>query len=209
MGRPVRSHADFAVILLAGQDLTTYVGRKDVLSAMGHDSRNQLNLCYELADMARSGTTQPDTLIRQVIDQCLQRDPGWKSYYNHKIRDVAKKGQDVDVVRIKLADHERRAHILAYNNNLVDAKQEFEKAIDEAQVESEERGIYLQRLSRIAYLSDPAAAMQLQQGARAKNLALSIPPALPRNLAVHGGKSVAEKMCVWFGKFSNLNYAVL
>ena len=28
MGRPVRSHADFAVVLLVGQDLATYVGRK-------------------------------------------------------------------------------------------------------------------------------------------------------------------------------------
>ena len=42
MGRPVRSHADFAVVLLVGQDLATYVGRKDVLSAMTNDTRNQL-----------------------------------------------------------------------------------------------------------------------------------------------------------------------
>ena len=209
MGRPVRSHADFAVVLLAGQDLTTYVGRKDVLSAMTHDARNQLNLGIELAEMVRKAGNKPDAAIRQVINQCLQRDAGWKNYYNHKIREVAKKNPDIDLAKIALADKERSAHSMAYNNNLVDAAIGFNKAIQEAKVEGEELGIYLQRLSRISYLSDPPEAMKLQQSARERNLTLAIPPALPRKPSVPGGKTVAQKVCAWFSKFSNGNAAVI
>ncbi|GAO22719.1 hypothetical protein ALISP_2539 [Alicycliphilus sp. B1] len=209
MGRPVRSHADFAVVLLAGQDLTTYVGRRDVLAAMTHDSRNQLNLCYELAELVRAEKGTPDTAIRQVIDQCLLRDPGWKHYYNQKIREVARQSQPINAIRISLAERERNAHVMAQNNSLLDAKNEFERAINEAGLVGEELGGFLQRLSRIAYLSDPAEAMRLQQGARTKSLMVAIPPAMPRNPPVPGGKTVAEKMCAWIRAFASLNAAVI
>lgn len=210
MGRPVRSHADFAVILLAGQDLTSYMGRKDVLNSMTHDSRNQLNLCIELADMVRkSGGGNPDGAIRQVIGQCLQRDPGWKQYYNHKIRDAAKKNVEIDQARIELAEQERRAYTMAGNNMAVDAKVAFQKAIHAANLEGEELGIYLQRLARIAYLSDPADAMKIQQAAKENNYTLAIPPSLPRKPSTPGAKSVAEKVCAWFVKFANPNAAVI
>lgn len=211
MGRPVRSHADFAVVLLAGTDLTTYVGRKDVLSAMTHDSRNQLNLCVELAELVRKSSTggNPDAAIRQIVNQCLKRDPGWKTYYNHKIRDVAKQALEIETARIALSQQERQAYVMATNNNFVDAIANLSKAMHEADLSNDELGIYLQRLSRIAYLSDPAEAMKLQLSARERNRALAIPPALPRKPALPGGKTVAEKVLAWYNKFANPNAAVL
>ena len=211
MGRPVRSHADYAVVLLSGTDLTTYVGRKDVLSAMTHDSRNQLSLCVELADLVRKGSASgnPDAAIRQVISQCLQRDTGWKNYYNHKIRDVAKLPLAIDLARINLSAQERQAYLTASNNNLFDAVTGLNQAVHEANLSDDEHGIYLQRLSRIAYLADPAEGMRMQQSARERNRALAIPPALPRRPALPGGKTVAEKVLAWYNKFSNPNAAVL
>ncbi|WP_432241401.1 DEAD/DEAH box helicase family protein [Herbaspirillum robiniae] len=210
MGRPVRSHADFAVVLLVGQDLTSYVGRKDVLNAMTPDSQNQLNLCVELADLVRrSNPGNPEASIRQVIDQCLQRDSGWKTFYNQRIRDAARKSRPIDLISIALADQERRAHSLALNNGLVDAHTIFQKAIHEAKLNDEDLGIHLQRLSRIVYLSDHSEAMKMQQGARERNNMVAIPPALPRKPSVPGPKTLAEKMSAWFMKFANPNAAVI
>lgn len=211
MGRPVRSHADFAVVLLAGTDLTTYVGRKDVLSAMTQDSRNQLNLCVELAELVRKGSTggNPDAAIRQVIGQCLQRDTGWKNYYNKKIRDAVKHPLAIDTARIRLSEQERQAYVLATNNGFIDAVTSLNKALHEATLGNEELGIYQQRLARIAYLADPANGMKIQQSARDRNRALAIPPAAPRRPALPGGKTVAEKVLAWYNKFSNPNAAVL
>lgn len=210
MGRPVRSHADFAVVLLAGQDLTTYVGRKDVLDAMTPDTRNQLILSVELAELIQKGNPEnPSAAVRTVIDQCLNRDPGWKEYYNRKVREVAKNVANIDVSKIRLAHEEREAHISATNNGALDAQPKFYKAISSSGLKDEEMGIYLQRLSRITYQIDPAEAIKIQQDARDYCLACSIPPAVPRKPPMPGAKSVAEKFLVWFNKFATVNAAVL
>lgn len=210
MGRPVRSHADFAVVLLAGQDLTTYVGRKDVLDAMTPDTRNQLQLSVELAELIqKSNPDKPSAAVRTVIDQCLNRDKGWKEYYNRKVRDVAKNAANIDESKITLAYEEREAHILAMNNGAIDAKPRFHKAISTSGLKDEELGMYLQRLSRIAYQFDPTEAIKIQQDARDYCLATSVPPAVPRKPSAPGAKTVAEKFLVWFNKFSSVNAAVL
>lgn len=210
MGRPVRSHADFAVVLLVGQDLTTYVGRHDVLDAMTHDTRNQLNLSFELAELVRkSGASNPDVALRQVINQCLGRDQGWKDFYNKRIREAAKKTTEVDKNRILLASHERRAYQLANQNCHLEAKELLQPKINSAGISGDELGIYLQRLARLVYALDPTESIKIQQGARERNLALAIPPSVPRKPSYQGGKSVAEKVCAWFRKFSNGNAAVI
>jgi hypothetical protein len=210
MGRPVRSHADFAVVLLVGQDLTTFVGRNDVLDAMTHDTRNQLNLSVELAELVRkSSSGKPEGALRQVINQCLGRDQGWKEFYNKRIREMAKKNPDIDKARITLADEERRAHRMAAQNNHIEAKDVLQRAIHAVGLTGDELGIYLQRLARIAYLADPADGLNIQQGARERNLAVAIPPSVPRKPSAPGAKTVAEKVCAWFKKFSNGNAAVI
>lgn len=210
MGRPVRSHADFAVILLVGQDLTTYVGRHDVLQAMTTDTRNQIQLSFELAELVRK--SQPNNsqpAIRQVIDQCLGRDPGWKNFYNQRVRESVKNVPTISKDRINLASEERESYILAMSNGAADAKVRFQKAIHSSDLADDELGIYLQRLARIAYLSDPAEALKIQQGARERCLAVAIPPAAPRKPSSPGAKSVAEKFCAWFSKFMTGNAAVI
>lgn len=210
MGRPVRSHADFAVILLVGQDLTTYVGRHDVLQAMTSDTCNQIQLSFELADLVRkSQPNNPQLAIRQVINQCLSRDQDWKDFYNQRVREATKNAPTISEDRINLASEERESHILAMSNGAADAKIRFQKAIHSSDLTGEEMGIYLQRLARIAYLSDPAEALKIQQGARERCLAVAIPPAAPRKPSVPGTKSVAEKFCAWFGKFTAGNAAVI
>lgn len=210
MGRPVRSHADFAVVLLVGQDLTTYVGRHDVLKAMTSDTRNQIQLSFELAELVRkSHPDNPQLAIRQVIDQCLGRDPGWKDFYNHRVREAAKNAPTISQSRIDLASEERESYSLAMSNGAADAKVRFQKAIHSSDLAGEELGIFLQRLARIAYLSDPVEGLKIQQGARERSLAVAIPPAAPRKPSAPGAKTVAEKFCAWFGKFTNGNAAVI
>ncbi len=210
MGRPVRSHADFAVVLLAGQDLTSYVGRNDVLAAMTTDTRNQLQLSIELAELIqKSNPDKPQSAIRAAIDQCLNRDAGWKEYYNQKVRSVAKNAPNIDTVKINLAYEEREAHILAMNNQAIDATPTFHKTVSTSGLNDDELGIYLQRLARITYLHDPAAAMKIQQDARKYCFATSLPMAMSHRPSAPGTKTVAEKVIGWMNKFSSLNAAVI
>lgn len=210
MGRPVRSHADFAVVLLVGPDLTTYIGRHDVLNAMTTDTRNQIQLSFELAELVRKSQPEnPKQAIHQVINQCLNRDPGWKDFYNQRVRDAIKNAPTICEPRIILASEERESYAQVMSNGTVEAKTRLEKAINASDLKGEELGIYLQRLARITYLLDPAEALKIQQGARERCLSVANPPAAPRKPSSPGVKSVAEKFCVWFGRFSNGNAAVL
>jgi hypothetical protein len=210
MGRPVRSHADYAVVLLVGQDLATYVGRKDVLEAMTPDTRNQLELSIELAELVRrSNPKQPELAIRQVLEQCLGRDAGWKEFYKKRVRDVAKHLRQVDSSRIDLANEERESHILATGSGAGDGAVRFQRAINALKVSEEELGILLQRLARMMYLVDPAEALKIQQGARDRCVSVALPPAAPRKPAAPGAKTVAQKFCAWFKHFTSGNAAAL
>lgn len=210
MGRPVRSHADYAVVLLVGEDLTSYVGRKDVLSAMTSDSRNQIELSFKLAELIQgSNPSDPQTGLRGAIAQCLNRDPGWKGFYNQEIREVAKSSPTIDISKIKLATEEREAHILAMNNQAIDATPKLQKAISQSGLSGDEFGIILQRLSRVTYLHDQAEAMIIQQNARKNCGAASLPIAMSHKPSQPGAKSVAEKVIAWLKEFHQLNAAVV
>jgi hypothetical protein len=90
MGRAVRSHADYAVVLLVGHDLASFIGRKDTMDVFTQDTRNQLNLSIEMADHLKKSETGSGDAIAQIIHQCLSRDPGWKEFYNNRVRSQGK-----------------------------------------------------------------------------------------------------------------------
>jgi hypothetical protein len=210
MGRAVRSHADYAVVLLVGQDLATYIGRAEVLQAMTSDTRAQIDLSIELAEIVRrSGQEHSGLAVEQVINQCLGRDEGWKDFYNERIRSVPKHGPEVKRERIRLAAEERDCHLWAMDNRAVDAIPRFRAALNVAQITGEELGIYLQRLARIAYLVDPPGALSIQQSAREYCNAVALPPAAPRKPPTPGARTTAEKICAWLKRFSSPNAAVL
>jgi hypothetical protein len=52
MGRAVRSHADYAIIILAGPEVAHFIARRDVLEAMNVDTKAQLLLAVNLAKVA-------------------------------------------------------------------------------------------------------------------------------------------------------------
>ena len=119
MGRAVRSHADYAVILLVGPELASFIAKHDVLSIMNPDTQAQLTLAIELARIALEDkeSSTGETVIN-MINQCLSRDEGWKQFYNENIRDV-EKGLlgTTDKSRLVLADAERRAFKAALAND--------------------------------------------------------------------------------------------
>lgn len=210
MGRAVRSHADYAVVLLAGQDLATYIGRTEVLQQMTSDARAQIDLSVELADIVkRSKAEDPGAAVQQVIAQSLARDEGWKAFYNERIRSAPRRTVEVRHDRIQLAAEERECHLLAVDNRAPDAVPRLRKALNAAKLQGDELGIYLQRLSRITYLFDPVEALKIQQGAREHCGSVALPPTAPRRPSAPGAKSVAERVCAWFRGFAAGNAAVL
>ncbi|OOW07261.1 hypothetical protein MF6396_00200 [Pseudomonas sp. MF6396] len=209
MGRAVRSHADYAVVLLVGQDMATYIGRSEVLAAVTQETRAQIDLSVELAELMKSAGGDAKSAFTQVIQQCLGRDPGWKSFYNSRIRTGTKVVAEPSEKRIQLASAEREAYRLASSNRGMEAIPNIRTALNNSGVEGEELGLYLQRVARIAYAIDPAESMKIQQAARQYCKSTALPPSTPRKPVSVEAVSAAERFCHWIKAFSTLNAAVI
>jgi hypothetical protein len=74
MGRGVRSNDDYCVVLLLGAKLTARVKSPEGTSLLTPATQAQLVLsrkvAKQLADVDLKG-------LKEVIDQCLSRDPDW------------------------------------------------------------------------------------------------------------------------------------
>lgn len=208
MGRAVRSHADYAVVLLAGQELASFVGRQQILEAMTPDSRNQINLSFDLAKILRqSGISDPTKSVREAVSQCLNREESWKQYYHQKVRAVPRAETLPSGERVAIADAERQAHDLCVANRLPEAKEALHKAVSLA-ASPEEVGVLLQRLARVVHFYDPTEAIKLQQGAYDRNRSLMVPPAAIKRPPAFGAKTPAMRVSEWFRTFHNGNAAV-
>lgn len=208
MGRAVRSHKDYAVVILAGEDLTSFVGKHDVVRDMTDDTRNQIELSQNLAAHLRISGGSSRVAIRQLIDQCLLRDAGWKEFYNEKIRKGARTTREPNRQAIQLAHAERDAHLMAHQNQVYEAQALYERALNGAVLEDEEMGAYRERLSRLAYAVDPNVALAIQAVAKTKNLAVASPPAFILRPLKEDTKPAAQRVVAWLKRFDNLNAAV-
>ncbi|KWB53900.1 hypothetical protein WL37_03550 [Burkholderia ubonensis] len=208
MGRAVRSHKDYAVVILSGEDLTSFVGKQDVVRDMAEDTRNQIQLSQSLADTLRTAGGSSRVAVRQLIDQCLRRDEGWKEFYNERIRKGARAIRPPNREALNLANAEREANVLACQNRGYEAKALYERVLNATELEDEELGAHRERLSRIVYAFDPPEAMAIQQIAKAKNLAVAAPPAFILRPLKHDSKPAAQRVVAWLRRFENLNAAV-
>lgn len=210
MGRAVRSHKDYAVVLLVGPELASYVGRREILSAMTNETRLQLELSVELARLVKEGSGGDDaSSLEQVVAQCLSRNDDWKAFYNERIRKADRALVAIDGGRIDLADAERKAYWMAMSQREDEARAIYAQALDASKVVGEERGVLLQRLARIHYRVDQGEGLRVQQAARQESIQLATPPAqgrVPR--PVVGGRA-SERVCLWMRKFANLNGSVI
>ena len=202
MGRAVRSNADYAVVLLAGKELGTFVSRHEVINTMNHGTKEQLNLTHELTDIVKN--ENEDDLqngLGQLIKQCLNRDSSWKDFYNEHVRKAAKSAPpSIDEKRINIALLERQASEFAADGNVEDAIKNIQQLIDQGELEDE--AWYLQRLAKYTNALDHAKAMKIQSKAYKKNRALFIPPS--NTMAFNRPKKTrksAENIISWIHEY--------
>lgn len=209
MGRAVRSHVDYAVVLLVGSELASFVAKRDVLSSMNGDTQNQLKLAIELSKLmgAERGET-PVNILWNTMLQSLNRDKGWKKFYKQKVKDAGKKEFSPNEIGCKLANAERNCFSLALANNFTEASIVLGDAIGTYVTGEKDKGIYLQRLATYINNYDPAKALSVQQSAFGKNTTINRPPSVVKRPAIPGTASQAKIFHSWFKSFENPNGAI-
>lgn len=211
MGRAVRSHADYAVILLVGNELAHFIAKHEVLSSMNPDTQAQLRLAIDLAKLAMEDfQSSPEEAVIDMMKQCLSRDNGWKQFYNETIRSVDRSASKrTDLNRLLMAHAERNAFDAALANDPAQSVQILREAINKY-IEGDEstKGWYLQRVANYLHEADPGEALEVQRSAYENNRCMICPPSIvkrPKKIDTVDPQAVITE---WYRQFANPNGAI-
>ncbi len=201
MGRAVRSHADYAVVLLAGGEIASFVAKVNVQKSMNPETRAQLALAIELAKLAAKEDNSENALIG-LIDQCLQRNDGWKQYYNQRVREsgTATISESIDENLI-LASAERNAFLAAIGNNPVLATKILSTEMNKCDLDDRTYGAYLQLMASYTFETSQSESFKIQTTAFAKNRDAFCPPIIPPQPIDDFSVKSLDKMLAWLSEF--------
>jgi hypothetical protein len=211
MGRAVRSHADYAVILLVGDELAHFIARGDVLSVMNPDTQAQLRLAIDLAKFAmEDDDVEPEKATTDMIIKCLKRDESWKQFYNETIKSYSKPTSDLaGPHRLAMAYAERRAFESALANDPNKAatilRQEMNQQIQDNPLV---KGWYLQRIANYLYDVDSGEALEVQRSAFENNKSMICPPGIVKRPKKGKRFTAQSRILNWLKQFENPNGAI-
>jgi hypothetical protein len=211
IGRAVRSHADYAVVLLAGPELAHFIAKHEILSAMNIDTQAQLRLALHLAKLAMEDSpSDAESAVVDMIKKCLSRDEGWKQFYNEMVREAEKTTiGSTNPDRILMASAERKAFDAVLANDPNKAAIILRKAINKnIHDDSFAKGWYLQRVANYLYEVEPGEGLEVQRSAYECNSSMSRPPTVIKRPIGAKKENMYTIMTKWFGQFDNPNGAM-
>lgn len=178
LGRSVRGEKDFCVVLIIGSDLIKYLRSSTNRSLFSPQTQKQIEIGFDIVDMAKEeGVPQEaDAEIRllfSTINQCLNRDEGWKLYYSSRMDEISQPDKDKAVL-YSVLEKERKAYeeILVRN---YDAAAKLVQEIVDISSDTNEKGWYLQEKARLLYHISHQESNSVQVSAFKKNTHLLKP----------------------------------
>lgn len=210
MGRPVRSHADYAVVILSGPELAHFVARLDILDLFNASTRAQIEFAHNLTEIAlHEKPDAPDQAVNDLASACLSRAEGWKDLYDDKVRAVAKGAATPSKAGIALAHAEREAMQLALKRDPARAADLIETALTDHAGTEKQKGWYLQVAAKYRFAVDEGKALQIQAAAHGKNDRMLPPPTGTIMRPEKGDRAdAATAVLRWYAGFSNVNGAL-
>lgn len=172
LGRSVRGEKDYSVILMMGTDLIKYIRSINNQKLFSPQTRKQIEIGFQIVDMSKedlssSNPNEEVKLLFSTINQCLDRDEGWKAYYIDQMNNL----DCIDHSKEKLysiLQKEREAYNYAIVRNFEKAFSVIQDIVDSCDDE-EEKGWYLQTAAQYQYHISQAKSNALQISAFTKN----------------------------------------
>lgn len=210
MGRAVRSHADYAVVILSGPELAHFVARLDILDLFNASTRAQIEFAHDLTEIAlHEKPDLPQQAVSDLAWSCLSRAEGWKDLYDEKIRAITRGAAPPSKAAICLAHAEREAMALALKREPHQAARVIEAALTEHASSEKQKGWYLQVAARYRYAVDEGGALQTQAAAHSKNDRMFAPPLGTMMRPDKGDRAdAATAILRWYSGFSNVNGSI-
>jgi len=158
-------------VLLTGAGLVQAVRTEDGRGYYSQQTRTQIELGLEIAELAREdiATGQaPKRALLALIKQCLARDEGWKEFYAERMN--ALKGPSAPAKMLEIFAAERAAEMAFRSGDVDRAVETLQALLDSKRVASDaDRGWYLQEIARYRYGASKADSNVLQVAAHKLN----------------------------------------
>lgn len=203
MGRSVRGEKDYSVVIAIGPDLVRTLRESSSRKYLSSQMATQIEIGLEIAELARQEIAHgKDSLdaLRDLVNQCLQRDAGWKAYYSEQMERVSPRGANKKI--LELYSHELAAERAFIAGDYHGASEILQKALDGGSASPEDKGWYLQERARYLYENDRLASQDLQVAAHRNNRLLLKPPTgvtITKLTIVSKGRT--ERIAKWLGTF--------
>lgn len=213
MGRSVRGEKDYSVIIVLGADLVRLLRERSSRKYLSSQMSKQIELGLEIADMAKQEIEEGDPpldVLKGLIRQSLQRDPGWKAYYVEQMETVVPLKANENILRVYTSELEAEQAYL--NGDYATASKLLQDLLDRKLVDSADKGWYIQERARYLYVADRPESQKLQVAAHKNNRLLLKPPTgvtVAKLTVVSHGR--AERITEWvrnFNTYVELNVSV-
>ena len=178
MGRSVRGEKDYCVIVLIGSDLVRALQAPSQREFFSNQTRMQIELGKAIAGFAKEeieAGKEPMTAFRGLVNQCLQRDTGWKDWYVEQMNAMESGGQATRDDLLSIFQMEMSAEREFQGGNYDLAAGTIQRLIDQYAITPSDKGWYLQDMARYTYPSSKAQSNELQKNAHKTNHSLLRP----------------------------------
>lgn len=170
LGRSVRGEKDYCVILLIGANLIKAIRTEESRRFFSPQTAKQIEIGLAIADLAKEDIadgTKPTKALRDLIQQCLRRDDGWKGFYVEQMNEVQSTKAQPKALGLFAA--ELRAEIKYAVAAFGEAAAIIQDLIDESISDDSDKGWYLQEMARYTYRKSKNESNKLQVSAHRLN----------------------------------------
>jgi replicative superfamily II helicase len=213
LGRSVRGEKDFSVIILTGSDLVRFIKTRDSRKYFSAQTRAQIEIGIEAASLAKdenNDETPPEKILRDLMNQCLKRDEGWKEFYIEQMNKISQLPTNPKILGIFSA--EMKAENKYHEGDYVGAAKILQEIVDKHTEVLADKGWYLQEIARYTYPSSKTSSNQYQVAAHKHNRYLLKPKdgMVVSKITVLSQKRI-ENICEFikqFGSFDELSLSI-
>lgn len=160
LGRAVRGEKDYCVIIIIGTDLLRFINENSTKKLFSNQTIQQINIGQSITDMLKEENKEIELGdIGSLIKQSLDREDGWKTYYNAEMDKMSYENNYIDLT--DRLQKEKEIDRLYINGEYQKACDKLQKYIDDISDERE-KSWYMQQLARIYYKIDKIKSNEIQ-----------------------------------------------
>lgn len=172
IGRGVRGEKDYCVVIINGSDLISTIRNKKLQKFFSSQTKKQIeigsNVTQFVVEEIQTSEKEKSLALVEVMNQCLNRDEGWKNYYYSEMDSIERDSINEEILSI--LQLEKIAEDNYAKGNIDISISSLRKIIEEYVCDEEsEKGWYLQEMARYTYTSDKVQSDKLQIEAHKKN----------------------------------------